>query len=251
MLPLEFAPPPWYRKKWGKAVVAFGTVFFAMFLVFAGMVAWYWWKIKQGVPVVLNNAPAYFTVSSQKKSDSTSADRVQLESGQHPSLGYGSAVTIVVFVDYKCPYSKAAASILDQLASQYGSKVKIIFRDFPGDSIHQGATNLAEIGQCAYKQGRFTAFMDKVFNLQDGLSVPLPDDQLSLLATDSGLDLEKLKICLADPSTAKEVNADLAAGAGFGVNGTPTFFVNGTKIEGVIPLDKLTGYIEWLKTNNK
>lgn len=248
MLPLEFVPVPWYRKTWGKIVLAVASTFVIATVLFSSVVGWYWWQLKQGKTIVLDK-PENFTVTRSVATNATAGiDRAKLESGLNPLLGTGSpVVTIVAFMDFKCPYSKEAAPILRQLASKYSSKVKIIFRNFPADSIHPGASYLAEISRCAYRQNRYLAVFDQLYVQQDQLTDPLSDDQLTSLAASSGLDMTRLKTCLADPSTAQEVNNDLVVGAAADVRGTPTYFVNGTKAEGVIPVDVWAGYIENFK----
>lgn len=247
MLPLEFAPVPWYRKQWGKIILAMAAFVILAGGSFLGVVGWYWWQLKQGKTIDLQNPGSSFTVSRSVVTPGD-VDRAKLESGLHPLLGTGAPlITIVAFMDFKCPYSKQAAPILEQIASKYGSKVKIIFRNFPADSIHPGASLLAEISHCAFKQNRYLSVFDQLFNNQDQLTDPLPDEQLSALAAGAGLNLTRLKTCLADPNTAQEVNSDLVTGAAAGVRGTPTYFVNGSKAEGVIPTDVWAGYIENFK----
>jgi protein-disulfide isomerase len=118
---------------------------------------------------------------------------------------------------------------------KYGNKVKLIIRNFPAESTHPGANQLADIAMCAYEQGYYWPFYDWAYEQQDNLAENLSDEEIDSLAGQFGWEAGKMKTCLANPNVKVTVNKDFADGYRFGVGGTPTFFINGEKIEGVVP----------------
>jgi len=156
-------------------------------------------------------------------------------------------VTIVEFADFKCPNCRLAAPILRQVAQKYGNKVKIIFRNFPVESTHPGATRLAEIAYCADRQGRFWPMHDLLYAEQDTLIPVLPRAEVQRLAEKTDLDLKQLWSCLGSPAAAIAVNRDYSDGFGVGLRGTPTWFVNGKKVEGVVPFEVWERYLDNVK----
>jgi protein-disulfide isomerase len=230
----------WYQTAWGIALLGLGSLVFLGVLVFGTITIKYLWQIKHGQGSLLQQQ-IYGGFSKNKDTSSplsTGPGSSSLLAENVPYLGSPTApTTIVVFGDFRCPNTKNAMPILKQLAGKYGYKVKIIFRDFPGESIHPGATRLAQIGTCAYEQGKYWNVSDYLFSKQDSLPVYLSPTDISDLAGATDLDLEKLKQCMDSSLTSQKVNRDYADGFKFDVGGTPTFFINGQKVEGVVPFD--------------
>lgn len=228
----------WYQTAWGIALLGLGGLALLALIVFGTFTVKYWWQIKHGQGIALQQQVYGGFDRSVKGNRGEKADQSILETGDFPFLGNPNASTnIVVFGDFRCPNTKNAMPILKQLAGKYGYKIKIIFRDFPGESIHPGATRLARISACAYEQGKYWSVSDYLFAKQDILPVYLLPTDIADLAGATDMDLEKLKQCLDSSATAQKVNRDYADGFKFGVGGTPTFFINGQKAEGVVPFE--------------
>lgn len=154
-----------------------------------------------------------------------------------PYLGPASApVEIIAFEDFQCPYCEAEAPVLKQLVAAYPTEVKLVYRDFPLYTIHSYATAAAEAGECADAQGLFWQWHDQAYANQSDL--PDAPAVFSTWATTAGLDVELFDACVAAGTYATEVQTDLNEGFLAGVSGTPTFFVNGTKVEGVLSLQQ-------------
>ena len=132
-------------------------------------------------------------------------------------------VTVVEFSDFECPYCSRAADTLKALTERYPSKVRFVFRHFPL-SFHPNARPAAEHSVCAHEQGKFWPFHDLVFQNQRGGIGP---DQLGALAEQAGLDRGKLDECLASGRARAKVDADYNKGLEVGVQGTPSFYING------------------------
>ena len=118
---------------------------------------------------------------------------------------------------------------------KYGNKVKLIIRNFPVESTRRGTNQLSMLAMCAYEQGYYWPLHDWLYEQQDNLGESLSDTEIDSLAFQFGWESSKMKTCLANPSVKVAVNKDFADGYRFGVGGTPTFFINGEKVEGVIP----------------
>ncbi len=242
----------WYQTYWGVILLGLGGVVVLLLAVFGVITVKYWWQIKQGRgDLLLQQVYGGFTPVQNGNSGKEKVDRAVLENGDFPFLGIPNAsTTIVVFGEFRCPYTKQVMPILKQLADKYGYKLKLVFRNFPAESIpgHQGTNKLSQIGICAHKQGqdKYWKVSDYLFAKQDNLPVVLGSQDLADLAGATGVDLTELNQCLSSSATAFKVNQDYSDGYRFGVGGTPTFFVNGQKVEGVVPLATWEDFIKQL-----
>ncbi|MBI1961358.1 MAG: DsbA family protein [Parcubacteria group bacterium] len=151
-----------------------------------------------------------------------------------PSLGPASAaVTIVEFGDFECPFCRQSFPIIRTLTQEFKDDVRLVYRDFPLETIHPKARFAALAGYCAEEQGLFWPLHDKLFQNQEDLS------QTAILgyANQIGIDSRMFASCLGSQAAQDEVSADAAAGEAAGVLGTPTWFINGIRVAGVIPED--------------
>lgn len=243
----------WYQTVWGIVLLGFGGLILAGAGVFAFFTIKFWWQIKHGQGDLLQQQ-VYSGFDRQiKETVAEKIDREILEKGADkkgdlPFLGNPNApITIVVFGDFRCPNTKKAWPILQRLLGQYGStKVKLIYRQFPGESIHKGTNKLSQIAMCAYNQGpeRYWGVHNYLFNRQNDLPTYLTEADLQDLVDATGLDFTKLAACLNSQAALIKINRDYADGARFGVAGTPTFFINGKKIEGVVPWEVWDGFVK-------
>lgn len=169
---------------------------------------------------------------------------LEFELAGHPMLGDPSAkVTIVEFSDFECPYCGQAAPKVHEILSAYPKDVKIYFLNFPL-SFHKTAMPAAIAATCAHKQAKFWEMHDKMFANQQALS----EDFFKSTAKDLGLDESKFVACLDDPATKDQVNKDLEQGNLAGVEGTPSFFINGVPYpKGVPTVDVVKEFVN--KTN--
>lgn len=136
-------------------------------------------------------------------------------------------VTIVEFSDFQCPACGEAYKTLKALFPEYSDRIKFVYKDFPLTQIHPYAQKAAEAGQCALEQGKFWEMHDKMFENQTGLSV----SNLKNYAAEIGLEAESFNSCLDSAKMAGRVSSDASLGLRIGVNGTPTFYINGTRYQ--------------------
>src|SRR3989338_6663483 len=233
--------PPWG----GITLVGFGGLLGALAIVVAVTTIIYWWQIKHGKLSSLQERFGNGFTASGKSGGATKIDRAKLETLDDPFLGRpGAPIVIVEFIDFKCPNCKAAAPIIHQVADRYGSKVKIVVRDFPAESLHPGATYLSELAYCAGQQKHFWQMHDVLYDNQDTLPEVLAPEDIQALADRAGVDAAALSLCAKSAEAIRKVKNNYFAGLSFGVRGTPTFFINGQKVEGVVPFEEWEKYLD-------
>jgi protein-disulfide isomerase len=137
-------------------------------------------------------------------------------------------VTLVEYGDYECPYCGMAHSIVKRAQRELGGSLRFVFRNFPLAEIHPHARLAAQAAEAAAGQGRFWEMHDMLFEHQDALE---PDDLVGY-AKALGLDTAQFARELEAGTYAKRVRDDFRNGVRSGVNGTPTFFVNGSRYDG-------------------
>jgi protein-disulfide isomerase len=149
-------------------------------------------------------------------------------------------VTLVEFSDFECPFCKRAHPTLTQVLEKYSGKVRLVYRDFPLESIHPQARRAAEAARCAEDQGKFWDYYDVLFKESPKLSA----DDLKRYATQVGLDGTKFDSCVAGGVHKGTVQRDLEEGNRLGITGTPAFFINGRLISGAQPFDAFARVID-------
>ena len=133
-----------------------------------------------------------------------------------------AAVTIVEFTDFQCPSCAAMQPILDEVLKSYGTKVRLVVRDFPL-ARHANARKAAEAANAAHAQGKFFEYTTLLFKRQNALDVP----SLKKYASELGLDRTRFDAALDGGKYAAEVKHDMDDGEIYGVDSTPAIFVNG------------------------
>jgi protein-disulfide isomerase len=144
-------------------------------------------------------------------------------------------VTLVEYGDYECPFCGIAHPIVKQLLGLLKDDVLFAFRHFPLTQIHAHALDAAIAAEAAGAQGRFWEMHDLLFTHQDRLA---PRDLL-VLARTLDLDLERFTEDLTQRTYEPRVRRDFSSGVRSGVNGTPSFFVNGVRHNGGWDLESL------------
>ena len=146
-----------------------------------------------------------------------------VSSADHARGPADAPVTLVEFGDYECPYCKQASSILDGLATQFGSTLRIVFRNFPLSEIHRDALNAALVAESA-DMAQFWKLHDIMYVNQRRLDA----ESLVGYAVQAGVQSQVARAAL-EGSTLQRVRGDVTSGNQSGVNGTPTFFINGNR----------------------
>jgi protein-disulfide isomerase len=161
----------------------------------------------------------------------------KLSLADQPSFGPADApVTIVEFGDFQCPDCKMEAPILrHDMTDAFGAKVRVVFKNYPLEG-HPWARPAAIAGRCVYRQGQpaFWKFYDWIYDSQDGITVENLNSKVLAWAGENGVDATKLGQCMDSKATEPEVSRSIAEGHALGIGGTPTLFINGRKIGGLM-----------------
>ncbi len=165
-----------------------------------------------------------------------------------PSLGPANApVTVVVFSDFQCPMCRQEAEVIHkQITEAFPTQVRIYFRDFPLESLHNWARPAALAGRCVYKlnPAAFWDYHDWIYENQSYIGLDNLNTKLQEFAAAKGVDGMQLSRCIENKTTDPEVKASMAIGNSLSINSTPTLFVNGRRIDGAVPWENLQALIK-------
>lgn len=161
----------------------------------------------------------------------------KLSAANSPSFGPANApVTIFEFGDFECPSCRAEAPVLRTLLPMFeGDKVRVVFKNFPLESLHPWARAAAGAASCVYRQNAdaFWKVYDWFYETQDEITPSNLNDKVLGWAGKNGIDSVQLGRCIDAKASDADVANNIAEGRALNVNGTPTLFVNGRKINGV------------------
>lgn len=159
-----------------------------------------------------------------------------------PVLGRDDApITIVEFSDFDCPFcTRFATQTAPRLRAQYGQDIRWVFVNLPLQGLHPRAYEAALAGECAHDQDRFWAWYDAMFSGRFDSS----NEGLAAAAREIGVNMGRWEQCVAQADHAGEVAADLREAEKFYILGTPTFFVNGHRLEGAQPAEAFAAVID-------
>lgn len=137
-------------------------------------------------------------------------------------------VTLVEYGDYECPHCAAAHPMVQQLQARFAGKLRFVFRNFPMSRLHPNAEAAAQTAEFAASHGKFWPMHDLLLENQARLSHRV----FAELAESLGLDAAELATALEKYTFERHVHLDFTSGVRSGVNGTPTFFLNGERYDG-------------------
>jgi protein-disulfide isomerase len=156
-------------------------------------------------------------------------------------LGPANApVTMVEYGDYECPHCGAAHPIVKLVLQHFGKNIRFVFRHFPLSEMHPNAQAAAQSAEFAGAHGRFWQMHDGFYENQNQLGLPL----LFGLAIALGLSEASLREALVNGTYAEKVRGDFLSGVRSGVNGTPSFFINGRRHDGTYAYADLVAAVE-------
>jgi len=162
-------------------------------------------------------------------------------SGRDHVQGSATApITLVEYGDFECPYCGQAFYVVKQLQQRLGDQMRYVFRNFPLVQTHPYALQAAEAAEAAGAQGKYWQMFDMLFEHQDALDTA----HLVQYARDIGLNIQKFEQDLANHTFQPRIEEDIERGERSGVEGTPTFFINGVKYNGSFELPYLLAAIE-------
>lgn len=165
--------------------------------------------------------------------------RTAITEKDHKQGKTGAAIELVEYGDYQCPYCGKAYFEVKKLQDKLGDKLLFVFRNFPLSNMHEHAFNAAIASEVAGSVGKFWQMHDLLFENQRALD----DYYLIEYAKKLGIDRETFEAKFSEPEFEEKVENDLESGLRSGVNGTPSFFINGEKYEGSYLSDDIYEYI--------
>ena len=146
----------------------------------------------------------------------------------HAQGSTSAPVTLVEYGDYECPHCGRAHPILKAVQKRLGKKLRLVFRNFPLREMHPHAENAAEAAEAAAAQGKFWQMHDALFENQDALTL----EDVMEYAIEVEIEPRRFVEELEAHTHAPRVREDFMSGVRSGVNGTPTFVLNGTRYDG-------------------
>ncbi len=213
----------WYRKWWGIILIAVLTIF----LIILTASGFYIYHTVKYINANRLNSSKKTSIDYNKLDKQT---RAKFEGENNYWIGAANPkITIVEFGDFACHHTKNSFPKIREIGTKYKNSVKIIFRDMP---LQENSLDLSLAARCAGEQGLFWMMYDKLFQNQ-GVS---GTDNLIEMANEIGADTHRFASCLKDKKYIAQIRKDFSDGEDLGVKGTPTWFVNGVKVQGDVPL---------------
>lgn len=149
----------------------------------------------------------------------------------HARGDINAPVTVEEFADFQCPPCGALRYDLRTIESEYGSRVRVVFRNYPLQGVHKNALLAARASEAADMQGRFWEMHDRLYETRDQWAEATDARQRFIgYARDLRLDVEKFERDLDGEQTAQRVAADYRRGQSIEINSTPAVFINGREV---------------------
>jgi protein-disulfide isomerase len=181
-------------------------------------------------------------IATKPKTDSTSdfqGDASKIQADDHVRNARDKKVVLIEYADFQCPTCEAFYPLVKELETTYRDQVSFVFRHFPIRTSHPNAQAASLAAEAAGKQGKFFEMHDRLFETQKswGQATSSQQSLFESFAEALGLDMTKFKQDYASADTATRINRDVSSATKFNVTGTPTFILNGKKIENPQSLD--------------
>lgn len=232
---------PWYKHWWLWLYFFIFTGSLVILSIFADTTT----SLVDSLPLDDSSQVALFGVTAEgltalpgQTSDSTlTPEQIQTRLAllDAPYRGATDApVVIYEFADYQCPYCRESYPILRRLAELYPQTVKVVYVDFPITSIHPLAVEAAHAARCAGDQDAYWQYHDLLFQNQELLSSA---EFLTTLAGVLKLDEDRFAGCMNSNIYKNAIESQFNLGLELGVAGTPTYFVSGYRLPGVLPYE--------------
>ncbi|WP_026733915.1 DsbA family protein [Fischerella sp. PCC 9605] len=196
--------------------------------------------IREHPEVVLESIQAYQLKQQQKLQQARQAFLQDLKNdpqgliSNSPTTGASDSKTILIeFSDFQCPYCAEAHKTLKQLMKKHHNDVKLVYKNFPLNSLHAEAIPAAKAAWAAHQQGKFWEYHDALFTHQDQLGEDLYLD----VAKKLNLDLEKFEKDREIANT--EIQQDIQLAEKLGLSGTPFFIMKSETVSGAVQLTDL------------
>ncbi len=227
---------PWYKHGAGRAFLIFLAIIGLIAASFGTLVAYYLWHYNQGTFATVEKKlyegrQSTLTGAAQQPKNPTIADPTKLIRAHNPTIGETDApITVIMFIDFECPFCQADYASMQKIRDQYAGVARFVFKHFPVEAIHPNARTAAMAAACAAEEGKFWPYYDHLFQNKN-----LSEHGLATAATALNIKTPRFDSCRSTYRTAKFIEEDVNDAYAIGIRGTPTYIVNGTRIDGSIP----------------
>ncbi|MEI6627024.1 MAG: thioredoxin domain-containing protein [bacterium] len=222
----------WYKKSWGIFLIILVTIL----LILSGFLAY-------GFYLIMKDGYSQVPVKTAQTLD-IGQIRSIVERGDRPSWGSASSsIVIVEFADFQCAHCQIEFPIIREIMNKYQNEVRFIFRSYP--TIDENSVVVAQSAYCADEQGKFWQMHDRLFTTIGAGNFQMT--QLEAVAKQSGLDLVKYQSCMSSEEEKAKILQDNTDATSLGLQGTPTFFINGYEATGEISKENWISVIEGIK----
>jgi protein-disulfide isomerase len=184
------------------------------------------------VVVVIAALVGVFALTGNKDSANGGSSSSQAQPSEHKVGAGNKGVTVIEYADFQCPACKAYLPVVQQIKAEYGDDITFQFRHFPLTQIHPNAFIASRAAEAAGKQNKFFDMHDLLFENQDSWAPSSnPTPIFEGYAQQLGLNIDQFKTDMTSAAVNDTINADVKAGQALGANSTPTFAINGKKID--------------------
>jgi protein-disulfide isomerase len=166
--------------------------------------------------------------------------KVPVTSVDHSDGPENAPLVLVEYGDYQCPACGAAYPIVKRIQKHFSGRLRFVFRNFPLNELHPEAESAAETAEFASAHGKFWQMHDALYENQRRLG----EELYSTLAQKNNLSLSDLHTALQAGSYRERVRSDFSGGVRSGINGTPTFYINGTRHDASFDFETLSEALE-------
>lgn len=168
---------------------------------------------------------------------------IPVNAGDHVQGDFSAPIVLVEYGDYECVHCGLAYPEVKKIQQHFGDRVCFVFRNFPLSQSHPNAEHAAEAAEIASNHGKFWEYHDLLYENQNKLD----DGSLLVYASRVGLNEDDFADDLESGAYENKVQDDFMSGVESGVNGTPSFFVNGSRYDGDWRADSFIQYLTGVK----
>lgn len=202
-------------------------------------------KIFWGIVLVLIVAVIFGIFKLSNEGKRTTDDPFEITSQDHVKGNRDAAVTLIEYSDFQCPACRGYFPLIKKLNSDFPDNLRIVYRHFPLTSIHPHAIPAAKASEAAAIQGRFWEMHDLIFDNQSNWTNSSDVEEIFESYADIlKLDLEKYRADFDSKAVSRKVSSDRALALRQNLRGTPSFYLQGRRLENVNDYTTLKGIIE-------
>jgi len=190
--------------------------------------------------------------SKTKRPTGDLAAGMSVNASDHVKSSSTASTVLIEYSDFQCPACGSFYPILKELAARHETEMLFVYRHFPLTQIHKHAKPAAQAAEAAALQGKFWEMHNLIFDNQSAWSsLPAARETFIGYAKDLGLDLAKFQADMDSEAVSAKVDGDFRGGVDAGINSTPSFFLNGKRIQNPRSLDEFEKLISTAKNANQ